>query len=534
MEIVEFKKVLAKSLDVVNVGIRKGYFDTDKKEELNNKLITIFNNKIVYDIPGTAIYGMYTPNENKLYFNAKVFKNEEEALVYILHEIKHGLDCYGNTIGFDENDLGVGINEGATQRFATDIAEEILQIKFPVKVETSLGIQLNTNLDEYQIEDKLNYLFCLTMGISIEDFIKMQNDKDKQEFKKLITKFNQYANYEVFKKAIDDIYKIQEETWFDENGNIYEEEKKPTISQTKRTMDLINICKQELSKYARIMNPNVLNNLKKETFMTINETGEILRDNFMEDEINISTDIMSDENIVTQADYMDYQQKILKQIDYFDLKCHIVFITEFGYEKENADKIIYFRKGETYFKMIIPMQDNQKMDIDNKKVLKVNISEIKNSIMDCEAEFGVIANALEYAKILKLDGENAKAESIINKWNYFLSKQNNLEEIRHKVEKQRESFREDITRLRNSLLNEKETQQEFFDNFLKKEIQFENIILTEKGIMVINPDGTIRLVPKNLEEQYLLKIKKGVLNGALTLNKIQTNLLASYEETIKR
>ena len=52
--------------------------------------------------------------------------------------------------------------------------------------------------------------------------------------------------------------------------------------------------------------------------------------------------------------------------------------------------------------------------------------------------------------------------------------------------------------------------------------------------MVINPDGTIRLVPKNLEEQYLLKIKKGVLNGALTLNKIQANLLASYEETIKR
>ena len=76
MEVVDFNKVLSKSLDVVDVGINKGYFDENKKEELNNKLVTIFNNGIVYDLPGTSVYGMYSSSEKKLYFNAKVFKTE--------------------------------------------------------------------------------------------------------------------------------------------------------------------------------------------------------------------------------------------------------------------------------------------------------------------------------------------------------------------------------------------------------------------------------------------------------------------------
>lgn len=126
MEVVDFHKVLSKVLDIVDVGIKKGYFDENRKEELNNKLVAIFNNGIVYDLPGTAVYGIYSPSEMKLYFNAKVFKNEEEALVYILHEIKHGLDHYDESIGFEYQDKGVGMNEGATQRFATDVAEEIL------------------------------------------------------------------------------------------------------------------------------------------------------------------------------------------------------------------------------------------------------------------------------------------------------------------------------------------------------------------------------------------------------------------------
>ena len=203
MEIKEFKQLLTKAEQVVNIGVKKGYFEESRKEELNQKLTTLFNNGIVYDIPGRAIYGRYSSSEKKLYFNVKVFQSEAEALVYMIHEIKHGLDHYDDQIGFDQNNEGTGINEGATQRFATDITEEILQIKFPIENRSSLGINLDTHLDEYQIEDKLNELFCIAMGISMEELITMQNDPQKEKFNILIAKFNQYTSFEAFKKILD-------------------------------------------------------------------------------------------------------------------------------------------------------------------------------------------------------------------------------------------------------------------------------------------------------------------------------------------
>ena len=115
-------------------------------------------NGVEYDIDGKAIYGVYVPSQKKLYFNAKVYKDEEEAIIYMLHEIKHALDDDEESIGFDSktSNIGVGSNEGATQRFATDMAEAILNIQIPETLNSSLGIQIKTNLDEYQIEDKLN------------------------------------------------------------------------------------------------------------------------------------------------------------------------------------------------------------------------------------------------------------------------------------------------------------------------------------------------------------------------------------------
>ena len=53
--------------------------------------------------------------------------------------------------------------------------------------------------------------------------------------------------------------------------------------------------------------------------------------------------------------------------------------------------------------------------------------DIKLSIKDCETEFGVIANAPEYARILSMSGDDGKVKSILNKWNYFLSRQNELD-----------------------------------------------------------------------------------------------------------
>lgn len=537
MEVVDFNKVLSKALDIVDVGIKKGYFDENRKEELNNKLVAIFNNGIVYDLPGTAVYGMYSPSEKKLYFNAKVFKNEEEALVYILHEIKHGLDHYDESIGFEYQDKGVGMNEGATQRFATDVAEEILQIEFPRNIQSSLGIQFNTHLDEYQIEDKLNELFCIAVGISMNEFIKMQNNPQKEEFKRLIDKFNQHASYEVFRESLDQIYMIQEETWFDENHNMLDKEKEPTTKQTKRAMELISRCKKLLLKYAERENPTAVDRIKEVYFMAINEYGEIIRDSYDEPIRQTNSeenDVMSEENIVMQADYINYQQNILNQIgsNVLNNECAIIFITEFRYEDDNCEKIVYFRKEESYQKIIIPMKDDKTIDIANISVQKVDdVNEIKISIEDCEAEFGVIANAPEYARILSMLGDDDKAQSILNKWNYFLSRQNELEQIRQRVEEQHRAFSDEMERLRSSLRDGGEieaSQQSYFDTLFNKTIEYGNIVVSEDGITIINSDGSIKFATVEEEEQYISQIRSALENGEISLNRVQLGLLDSY------
>lgn len=537
MEVVDFNKVLSKALDIVDVGIKKGYFDENRKEELNNKLVAIFNNGIVYDLPGTAVYGIYSPSEMKLYFNAKVFKNEEEALVYILHEIKHGLDHYDESIGFEYQDKGVGMNEGATQRFATNVAEEILQIEFPRNIQSSLGIQFNTHLDEYQIEDKLNELFCIAVGISMNEFIKMQNNPQKEEFKRLIDKFNQHVSYEVFRESLDQIYMIQEETWFDENHNMLDKEKEPTTEQTKRAMELISRCKKLLLKYAERENPTAVDRIKEVYFMAINEYGEIIRDSYDEPIRQTNSeenDVMSEENIVMQADYINYQQNILNQIgsNVLNNECAIIFITEFRYEDDNCEKIVYFRKGDSYQKIIIPMKDDKTIDIANISVQKVDdVNEIKISIEDCEAEFGVIANAPEYARILGMSDDDGKAQSILNKWNYFLSRQNELEQIRQRVEEQHRAFSDEMERLRSSLRDGGEIeapQQSYFDTLFNKTIEYGNIVVSEDGITIINSDGSIKFATVEEEEQYISQIRNALENGEISLNRVQLGLLDSY------
>ena len=57
MERREFQKVLAETLDIVDIGIKSGYFKEEKREELDNKHIELFNKGIEYDIPGSVIYG---------------------------------------------------------------------------------------------------------------------------------------------------------------------------------------------------------------------------------------------------------------------------------------------------------------------------------------------------------------------------------------------------------------------------------------------------------------------------------------------
>lgn len=268
--------------------------------------------------------------------------------------------------------------------------------------------------------------------------------------------------------------------------------------------------------------------------MATNEYGEIIRDGYtehIEQTKSEETDVMSEENIVTQADYIEYQRNILNQIgsNVLNNECAIIFITEFKYEDENSEKIVYFRKGDSYQKIAIPMKDDKTMDITNISVQEVDdVSEIKLSIEDCEAEFGVIANAPEYAKILSMSGNDKKAQSILNKWNYFLSKQTELDQIRQSVEEQHRALREEMENLRSSLIGGG-LHQPYFDSLFNNEpIEYRNIVVSEDGIAIINSDGSIKFATPEEREQYISQIKAALENGEITLTINQQILLDSY------
>lgn len=450
MEKKEFQKILAKSLTIVDAGIKNGYFQENKKEELNSKLLTIFNNGIEYDIPGTAVYGVYVTSQKKLYYNAKVFKNEQEALIYILHEMKHGLDHFPDSIGFQKNNNAenVGSNEGATQRFATDIAEEILGEKIPETQQTSLGITLQTNLDEYQIEDKLNELLCKALGISKAVFLSAQNEENQETFNTIIHNFNRYANFRDFQQALDGIYAIQEETWFDENGNLLETEAKPTIEQTKRATELIRICQSQIFQYVQKSNPDKLAEIKEGFIVPMNEYGEIVRQHTDIDDIEHTTqsndEIMSNRDMLYQADYMKYQEFLMNGVDLGDNT--LVFISGLSvipfeeiFEGEQTLKeilevqneqllaSIFVRSGDTYKSASITFDKNGVIEISDYQ----EIDSLDNIIEHIEHS-EVIGNAPEYIRILKLQGKDKKAQEIQKKYEYFLKNKDRIDEIRQK------------------------------------------------------------------------------------------------------
>ena len=60
MEKNEFQKIFAKrSLQIINTGIRKGYFEQEDEKRLTRKLLQVVENGIVTNIDGTAVYGLY-------------------------------------------------------------------------------------------------------------------------------------------------------------------------------------------------------------------------------------------------------------------------------------------------------------------------------------------------------------------------------------------------------------------------------------------------------------------------------------------
>ncbi len=280
MEIKKFEEVLEKCKDnIIEVGIKKGYFRLEDKHALEEKLKAIIDRGIDLELSGDAVYGYYSPKDKKLHYNPSVYKNEQEAMIYVLHEMKHGLDHYPPKIGFQFINSRVGINEGATHRFATEMTEEILGIKIPEKEQKSAGIYLTTKLDEYQIEDRLNSLFCRAIGISMEEFIKAQNEPEFITLSEYMRKFG-VEDFKKFQAVIDMVYRIRQSTFADKNGQPLEKEKKLDENEINALKKYINIGKKLITDYVLKTNPEMLESIKVEMDDLDREVKEIDQTSF--------------------------------------------------------------------------------------------------------------------------------------------------------------------------------------------------------------------------------------------------------------
>lgn len=526
MKVEEFQKVLEKSLSIIEIGIKKGYFKEEDKKVLTDKLLKVLKNGIVKDIPGNAIYGVYVSNQQRLYYNAKVFKNEQEALIYVLHEMKHALDDNEKSIGFDSKikGEGTGINEGTTQRFATDLAEEILQVEIPKTEQTSLGIMLNTNLDEYQIEDKMNELICNALGISRADFLKKQNQNDGNGLSELKEKFDEFADFDTFLKALDEIYSIQEETWMDEDGNLLEQEAEPTKEQTEKAKGLIRICQEQVVQYVEKANPERLEEIKENMIM-------------------IDEKIMSDNAMITQEDYMRYEEFISSLVDVGDSK--IVYIS--GLENHNyepikgakADNIVeilenggsisesvYFRDGDTYKQM------NFTLDAKN-GISQGAISDVKD-LSDITVEInshGFLGNPEEYIRMLRIQGKEELANEKQREYEYFMNNREKMPEILQKGYDTRES-----DELAEALYNGEfvgETIDIDFSEFEKGTIEYKGISISDDGLIYgVNEYGEI--TREAVSEEVISEIEESVKRGEISLNEEQRQTLLNAKQNIKQ
>lgn len=516
----EFNIALKKCIKIIDIGIKKGYFKEEDKAKLTKRLIEVWNNGIIKDINGTAIYGYYASGEQRLHYNAKVFENEQEALIYILHEMKHALDDNENSIGFDSkiDNKGVGINEGATQRFATDIAEEILGEPIPKKEQTSLGITLSTNLDEYQIEDKMNELLCMALGISKADLFKLQNQSDGKGLAKLKEMFDQYADFDIFQNALDAIYAIQEETWVDEHGNSLEKEAEPTKEQTARAKELIRICQEQVMKYIEKANPEKLEEIKENMIM-------------------IDGEIMSNKEMLYQDDYLKYQEFIAKGLNLEDsqivyisglIQCNFDWIPGEEHEgtlkdilegyNEGRTETVYIRKGDIY----------QKIDVtfNSKGVIKCSepqIFEDFDSLISEIEEAEVLGNAEEYIKLLQLHGDKEKANIIQRKYEYFMNNSDRIPEIISEIKLEQSEYFEDAN-MENA---------EYWDGLEIGDINFQRITLYRDGtVMEISEEGELTYTTVSMD--ILRVIEDAVKTGKISLDEEQKITLLNAKESIEK
>ena len=213
-----FKIISENNQAILENAIELGYYDENDIEELRRKIEKI---KIIFDCSNPEIYGVYSRNSMSITLNNEQFKDELTALIYYTHELLHAIDDRGDSVGYQRDDVsyimpGVGINEGATQRKAENIVKKMLGVEPKIRKETSIGIELSTDLNEYEIEDKLNQLLARALGITYNDFLRINNCKGVADIVRDICGYTEpfYHAGDGIQNLIDEVYRYRHSTWF--------------------------------------------------------------------------------------------------------------------------------------------------------------------------------------------------------------------------------------------------------------------------------------------------------------------------------
>lgn len=298
MEINQFRQVFQiASSKIVDTAIKLGYINPEKKEELDSKLNEYLQNEVAYEMKYKEEIAEFNPNTHTMAFNVSKISSAKEALILILHEEKHILDYYvdekkgffddlDDHIGLqDKDEKGIGQNESCTERFAIDVAEEIMGESIKSKKFKAIGLDFDSNMPNYQIEDYLNRLLCRAMQIPLSELLKAQNGKSLAEYGKIANKFNDFANYNKFRGTIDEIYHMIYvgddnlfSVIFDENeirGTVIQkkidEYSKDEQEKIGKIHKLIQIAQNEIIQYVIKTDPSRIDEIKSNFIVTAPE-----------------------------------------------------------------------------------------------------------------------------------------------------------------------------------------------------------------------------------------------------------------------
>lgn len=307
MEIGEFKRVFQiASSQIIDTAIKLEYINPEKKEELELKLNEYLQNEVAYEMRYKEEAAEFNPNTHTMAFNVSKISSVQQAMILILHEEKHILDYYVDEgrgffdelydhVGIQDKDgNGIGQNESCTERFAVDVAEEILGETIESNKFQAIGLNFDSNMPNFHIEDYLNRLLCEVMQIPMGDLLIAQNGRSLEEFGKIANGFNDVADYNKFRGAIDEIYRIiyvGDDSLF---SAIYDENQaRGTVIQKKideysenelekigRIHKLIQIAQKEIMQYVNKTNPRRIEEIKSKLIITVPEIELTEQDEF--------------------------------------------------------------------------------------------------------------------------------------------------------------------------------------------------------------------------------------------------------------